>query len=140
MNAVWRDPTRIPRGMAEYGRWWTPIPEAPSVSPSDLDGYLHSRHGDRFLLFEFKPAGAEVGKGQAMSLLAFSRKPGVQCLVVFDPMAHDESRSRYSPDLALDVDWYRNGAIYTVTATVQRLVEQVHDWYRGDGLLVNGPH
>lgn len=129
--STWRDQTRIPRGMQDFARWWRPIPGNAAVSPSDVDALLHTKHGDRFLMLEFKPARGRVTTGQRRTLLAFSRKEGCQALVVFDPHSRDDSRTPYDPELVLDVVLYTGGREVPESVTVARLVQAMHEWYLG---------
>lgn len=66
-------------GLQRYASWLGPLPR--NVSPTDLDFVLHRREGDRLLVLEFKPPGAELSAGQSETLEAL-RRHGIEAYVV----------------------------------------------------------
>lgn len=132
----WRDATRIPRGMQQFDRWYIPPAGRRRIYPSDSDAVLHSRNGNRFLFFEFKPVGLEdVPGAQGELLRGLSLKEGVQAIVVFDPCWDDASDEKYDPKATLRSILFRRGVRHDTVTTVERLNASVADWYDNRGSL-----
>lgn len=124
----WRDMSRIPKGMSDFHRWYRPEIDS-IISPSDVDGILHTKNGNRFLMFEFKPEGATLTTGQRITLQGFSRLPGCTSIVVFDPFWDDTSREPYDDDLTVKILIYEHGQPKTLRRTIRQLNQSIEKWF-----------
>jgi hypothetical protein len=134
--AEWRDQTRIPKGMSDFKRWFRPGLSNAKVMPSDIDGMLHTKNGNRFLMMEFKPAFSGVTIGQRITLDGFGKLPGCTALAVFDPFSNTTDRVDYADELPLKVQLFKAGRTVDATMTVEEFNAQIKMWFDNDGLFV----
>jgi len=134
-NNEWRDMNRIPKGMSDFKRWFRPDGVNTFISPSDVDGILHTKFGNRFLMMEFKPAMGDITVGQGITLNGFSELPGCTSIVVFDPYSRDTSREKYDDELRLHMYIYKNGVRTSVTVSVAEFNEAISEWFNNKGPL-----
>lgn len=135
---AWRDTSRKPRGMQRFSKWMRRRSGTRAVTPSDIDGVLHSRIGNRILLLEFKPLGRapNIPAAQAETLASFSARPGIQALVVFAPGWDDEGDDRFPDTAPVKLILFRDGRAQTCqTTTMAVFSTAVADWYVNDGPL-----
>lgn len=126
------------KGMANFARWWSP--KARSLSPSDIDAWLHSRTGDRHLFIEFKTQNEDLSKmgGQLEGLTSLTRRDGIQVLIVFDPYWNDPSSAPMDREAPLRVVVIRNGRVQPEqVTTLGRFSDCVWDWNWDKGPLAS---
>lgn len=134
--AEWRDMTRIPRGMSDFQRWFRPNLPNKYVAPSDVDGILHTKNGNRFLMMEFKPVNVDVTVGQDITLKGFSQLPNCTSMCIFDPYASDSTRAKYGDELVLDFYVYKDGKRTKHLFTVAEFNTQIELWFKNAGAFV----
>jgi len=128
--AEWRDEANPPKGMCDYARWYRPPGIDSRMMPSDGDAILHSKNGNRFILFEFKPQHGSLTVGQRILLEGFSEKPGCMSVAIYDPYSHDKSRRRYADDLELEMTVFMDGVEQDVYLTnVENLNKFIAWWF-----------
>lgn len=103
-QSVWRDQRVELRGMANFSRW-----RISQKQMQDIDGLVHNKANNRFLMVEFKPPFQQVTKGQEITMMGFSKLPGCTALVIYDHYYLDASDTPYDQDDMYKVIWYRDG-------------------------------
>lgn len=116
-------------GLGRFTSWFRPPGVPEQKRPADIDGVLHDRRGNRFILFEFKPKGAELTTGQRITLEGFSRLPNCQAIVIFDP-AYDREVERYNDEQPFDIVTYKFGEpTPRKTVTLAQLNAGIGKWF-----------
>lgn len=125
-------------GMQQFPRWWDELAE--KISPTDIDGYLQSDHGvaGRHFFLEFKAPKESMtsrkNEGQLKSLLALSRQPRTQVLVVFDPYNLDPSSERMDMAKPVRAQFVREGQLMTERRTTMGAISKnCWDWVWNNG-------
>lgn len=128
----WRDQTRIPLGLSDFGRWWegTGLSHKRGVQPADVDGMLHNKKYNSFLMMEFKPENSDITTGQQITMKGFSKLPGCIAILLFDPHWDDDSRQVYDPDMEIAIVSFKDGVKSPKRiVTMRQVQERIAQWW-----------
>lgn len=117
---AWRS-KELPKGMAMYSRWYTGKKQM-----SDIDGLVHNKANDRFVMVEFKPLGMQITTGQKITMTAFSKLPGCFGLLINDPYWFDQSEDPFEEHETMRVTIFIDGNS-TMTRMTARDISQTID-------------
>jgi hypothetical protein len=134
--AEWRDQSRIPKGMSDFARWFRPGLRNAKIMPSDVDGMLHTRKGNRFLMLEFKPVYPGLTTGQRITLDGFGKLPGCTAMAIYDPFSNTTDRAQYEDDLELKLTLFKAGGEAQMALSVLDFNRQIKLWFDNDGVFV----
>lgn len=119
-----------PYGMQDYFRWYNPKEVPKFVAPADFDGVLQSNKWDQALMFEFKPAHAEITVGQKLTMEWFSKREGITGILIKDPFYSENSGETMDLDTKVEVTLYVNGKGYTLAlVTLQDINDAISNWW-----------
>lgn len=128
--AEWRDVANRPKGMSDFARWYRPKGIDTKKMPSDGDGILHSKDGNRFILLEFKPKDGYLTIGQRILVAGFSKLPGCMSMVIYDPYSQDRSGEKYPDDEVLHISVFLDGFEQDLyITTVENLNKFIAWWF-----------
>jgi hypothetical protein len=122
--------------MSDFKRWFRPGLSNAKVMPSDVDGLLHTKNGNRFLMMEFKPSFSTVTIGQRITLDGFGKLPGCTALAIYDPFSQTTDRVDYEDDLDLKITLFKAGGSADLTLSVEDFNKQIKKWFDNEGLFV----
>ena len=125
-------------GMQEFRWWWHELAE--KISPTDIDGHLHSDHGvaGRHLFLEFKAAKESMrgreSDGQLKGLINLSKLPRAQVLVIFDPFHDVVCEERMDMSTPVRAQLIREGRLMTERwTTLDAIKKNTWDWVWNKG-------
>lgn len=135
---TWYSTKDKPYGMQYYKSWYRPEGVDPKKRPTDVDGLLHNRNGNRFLMMEMKPS-PEVSYSQSLTLESFSRKEDCTSLLIEDKYSDVQAPEHIEDTLDFIVTVWIQGQPRQYTTTILQLNTAIAYWFSGSGWLIKHP-